>query len=221
VGIHDYLRYDGIVVLSSIIHDRFLMKSGVISKYVELVRSLEPDIAVTLSHSAYVDDPCFVGTNAVLWSIKSAGYMSRLDIPLIAFVVGGTDDQIELCTEGYAALGYVDFALGCRELLIQKQVGLISKWIKLVKNSGGSCLLLGASHPNLFSKLPHADSYTGLAWFHNAVNGKKYSASAVPNVTGICNCVHCTRHDLVGHNLALTVSSAEAQQKTLDGYGVE
>lgn len=215
LGIHDYMQYDGIVVLSSIVHDRFLSRPNIIKKYLEIVHFLEPDVAVTLSHSAYTDDPCFVGANAVLWSIRAATLMSRLDLPLIGLVVGSTDEQITLCTEAYRTLGYVDFALSCRGLLLHKRVDLVSRWVRIIKKCPASCLLLGASHPNLFHKLPQADSYSGLAWFHNAVNGKKYVGSACVSGTP---CDHCKRQDLVGHNLTCTVQAAESVQRTMEYY---
>jgi hypothetical protein len=221
IGIHDYIDFDGIIVLSSIIHDRFLAKPGLTRRYVEMIRLLEPDIAVTPAFSAYTDAPCFIGTNAVIQSVNAANYMRRLSLPLIGLVVGSNDDQIQLCSQAYSMLGYQDQALGCRELLMEKRLDLVCKWTAAIKEHGKSCMLLGASRPSLFGRIPLADSFSGLAWFHNANYGRKYSGFGVSNNIN-CDCVHCTHKDLVGHNLVFTNRVAEAcQRMTMTGYACD
>ena len=86
-GIHNYLNFDGKVILSTIMPDE-LIGSMEIERLKTLIRRIKPDIIMTLDRPTYIDDPQAISWIEVLRLLKSALDLAKLGLPVMGIIKG-------------------------------------------------------------------------------------------------------------------------------------
>lgn len=171
-GLNDILGFDGKVILSSVIPDKYIVERG-LDWFVRIVEALNPAAVTTWDVPTYSNHPRMSSLNWLMKGLDAARLMSsKLDIPLIGLVAGADLPQVRLSSACLLAMGFNHQALACEQLLRDRQLRFLEASVATVKESCPSLTLLSCSHPRLFSRMSLADHFTGMSWFSQAIRGK-------------------------------------------------
>ncbi|HID90410.1 TPA: hypothetical protein EYP44_00435 [Candidatus Bathyarchaeota archaeon] len=87
-GIHDFLGFQGKIILSSIMPDEIL-DSLTGRKYARLIRAVRPDAAMVLDCYTYIDDPLVISWKQLIKYVNNMVYtINNVDVPLLGIVKG-------------------------------------------------------------------------------------------------------------------------------------
>lgn len=171
-GLNDVLAFDGKIILSSVIPDKYIVEKG-LDWYVRTVDALNPDAMTTWDVPTYSNHPRMSSLNWLLRGLDAARLMSlKLDIPLIGLVAGADLPQVRLSSSCLLAMGFDYQALACEQLLRDRQLRFLQASIAAIKEKSTNLFLLSCSHPRLFGRMSLADHFVGMSWFSQAIRGK-------------------------------------------------
>jgi hypothetical protein len=171
-GLNDMLGFDGKIILSSVMPDKYIVEKG-LDWFVRTVEALNPDAVTTWDVPTYSNHPRMSSLNWLMRGLDAARLMSsKLNIPLIGLVAGADLPQIRLSSACLLAMGFDHQALPCEQLLRDRQLRFLEASIATIKESCPSLMLLSCSHPRLFRRMSLADHFVGMSWFNQAIRGK-------------------------------------------------
>ena len=195
-GLHDFLGFDGKILLSTVMEDE-LLDELTPNDYIGMINDIRPDATMTPDSYTYIDDPLCLSWEQTLKQAVFSRAFSELDIPAVGLIKGVIWKQIAWSTERAIELGCGSFALPSRELA---ELGLLDGVISAVTTAlrkgkeDAQLLLYGLSYP-LRKRSEFA--YSGLSWFIGAKNGLYYKGNASFLVTDNsigseeCRCAAC------------------------------
>jgi queuine/archaeosine tRNA-ribosyltransferase len=228
-GIHDFLDFEGRIVLSTISPDEVLDKLDG-KKYAELVSAINPDMAMTLDCYTYLDHPLEISWNQLFGFIKNAiVLMDNTDIPLLGIVKGATYKQVTWCLEHLLELGFNTLVVHYRELAREGSMGkrFFGHMLTIIGNATSGyketdIIVYGKRflEPNFYHPKFH---FASLSWFLRAKERIIYVGEETKNlelnILYDCNCEFCGGREwrelvkdvksLSLHNLSETISLFE------------
>jgi len=195
-GLHDFLGFDGKILLSTVMEDELL--DGLTPKdYIGMINEIKPDATMTPDSYTYLDDPLCLSWEQTLKQAVFSRVFSELDMPVVGIIKGVIWKQIAWSAERAIELGCGSFAIPSRELA---EEGLLDGVISAVTTAlskgkeDAQLLLYGLSYP---VRKRSEFAYSGLSWFIGAKNGLYYRGNASSLVTDAsisseeCHCVAC------------------------------
>ena len=211
-GLKETLGYDGEVILSSVMPDKYIMRDGV-ERLIAVIKELQPDIALTNDVPTYVDHPRFASLNWLLKGIEGARMMaSALDTPLIGLVSGASIPQVELSSRALHALGFDYQALPSLELVKGRKISYLKEYIATIKRNCASLMVLSCSSPRLMSRIHSVDNFVGMGWFHQTYRGK-FVLDSRPRYKSMTKSQY---HRLATENLVALMETMPNPQVTLE-----
>jgi len=195
-GLHDFLSFDGKILLSTVMEDELLDELKPYD-YIGMINDIRPDATMTPDSYTYLDDPLCLSWEQTLKQAAFSRAFSELDIPVVGLIKGVIWNQIAWSVKRAIELGCGSFAIPSRELA---EEGLLDGVISAVTTAlskgkeDAQLLLYGLSYP-VRKRCKFA--YSGLSWFIGARNGLycKGSTSFLVTDNSIrseeCRCVAC------------------------------
>jgi len=112
VGLHDYLGFNGKILLSTVMPDELIDKLA-IEDYSKLVKDLRPDATMVPDNYTYTDVPLHQSWTQTIRLASFANDFLELDIPAIGLVKGGNLRQMDwiIQKEMEMEMGYVSFVM--------------------------------------------------------------------------------------------------------------
>jgi len=115
MGLHDYLGYNGKILLSTVMPDELIDKLAM-DDYSKLIKDLKPDVTMVPDNYTYTDVPLLQSWSQTIRLASFANDFLELDIPAIGLVKGGNLRQMDWIIRREMEMGYVSFAMPAREL---------------------------------------------------------------------------------------------------------
>lgn len=172
-GLNRILRFDGKIMISSVMPDADIVRRGV-DWFIKVIEELKPDVVTTWDVPTYSDHPKMASMNWLLAGLEASSRMSiQLDTPLIGLVAGADLPQVQLSSTCLRTMGFEHQALACHELLVGRQHAYLESCASVVAGNCSDLTLLSCSHPNLFERFRMADHFVGMSWFNQAVRGRR------------------------------------------------
>lgn len=195
-GLHDFLGYDGKILLSTVMEDE-LLDELTPDDYIRMISEIRPDATMTPDSYTYLDDPLCLSWQQTLKQAAFSSAFSELNIPVLGLIKGVIWKQIAWSTEKAIELGCESFVVPSRELakldLLDGVVSAITSVLR--KNRENTQLLLyGLSYP---LRRRGTFVYSGFSWFISAKKGyyHKGKHSFFPTDTYVrfeeCHCAAC------------------------------
>jgi hypothetical protein len=195
-GLHDFLGFDGKILLSTVMEDE-LLDELTPNDYIGIIKDIRPDATMTPDSYTYLDDPLCLSWEQTLKQAAFSRAFSELDIPVVGLIKGVIWKQIAWSTERAIELGCESFVLPSRELT---ELGLLDGVISAIMSvlqkgkRDAQLLLYGLSYP-----LRKRGEFvcSGLSWFIGAKKGYYYKGSTTHLITdtGVgseeCHCAAC------------------------------
>jgi hypothetical protein len=211
-GLKETLGYDGGIILSSIMPDKYIMRDGV-EKLIAVIKELQPDIALTNDVPTYINHPRYASLNWLLKGLEGARMMaSTLDIPLIGLVSGASTPQVELSSSSLRAFGFDYQALPSLELVRGRKIDCLKEYVALVKRNCKSLMILSCSSPRLMSRIHSVENFVGMGWFHQTYRGK-FVLDSRPRYKSLTKSQY---HRLATENLLAMTETIRNPQVTLE-----
>jgi len=195
-GLHDFLGFDGKILLSTVMEDE-LLDALTPEDYVRMINNIRPDATMTPDSYTYLDDPLCLSWEQTLKQAAFSRAFSELDIPVVGLIKGVIWKQIAWSAERAIELGCGSFAIPSRELaeegLLDGVVSAVTTALSKGKEDA-QLLLYGLSYP---LRKRSEFVYSGLSWFIGAKNGYYYKGNASFLVTDNsigsedCHCFAC------------------------------
>ncbi len=196
-GLNRMLRFDGKILISSVLPDADIIERGV-DWFIDAIRELKPDAVTTWDVPTYSDHPRMASLNWMMTGLDAARRMSlELDTPLIGLAAGADIRQVGLSSSCLRAMGFEHQALACHELLVERRHRYLRSCAELVKSNCSHMTLLSCSHPNLFEKFKMADHFVGMSWFNQAIRGRRPRSRSNKVGHGSKETIDLTRENLV------------------------
>jgi len=195
-GLHDFLGFDGKILLSTVMEDELLDKLTP-NEYIGMINDIGPDATMTPDSYTYLDDPLCLSWEQTLKQAAFSRPFSELDIPVVGLIKGVIWKQIAWSAEKAIELGCGSFSIPSRELAeLGLLDGVISAVISVLRKGKGDAqlLLYGLSYP-----WRGRDEFvcSGLSWFIGAKEGLYYKGNASFLITDTnikskkCRCDAC------------------------------
>jgi len=170
-GLHDYLGFDGKILLSTVMQDELIEKLKR-DDYFKLIADLRPDATMVPDDYAYTDMPLYQSWSQTVHLVNFADDFLDLDIPAIGLVKGANLHQIYWSLQKEIEMGYVSFVMPARELFEQSLLNDFLDYTLLVLNMNREVndfelLIYGVSHKLRYEEV----SYSNLSWFIDAKHG--------------------------------------------------
>ncbi|MBO3803386.1 MAG: hypothetical protein JTT11_05870 [Candidatus Brockarchaeota archaeon] len=197
IGFHDFLGFDGKILLSTVMEDE-LLDNYASRDYIRIIKDTQPDATMTPDSYTYLDDPLCLSWQQTMKQVKLASAFTELDIPVIGLIKGAISKQIEWSTKKAIELGCQSFAIPSRELAKLKLLdGVAATVTKVLKERkiDTQVLLYGLSYP--FRRRDKTFVYSGLSWFISANKGYYYKGMNTCFITDTsvrfeeCHCSAC------------------------------
>jgi len=115
MGLHDYLGFDGKILLSTVMPDELIDKLRM-EDYTKLIHDLRPDATMVPDNYTYTDVPLHQSWSQTIRLASFANDFLELGIPAIGLVKGGNLRQIEWIIRREMEMGYISFVMPAREL---------------------------------------------------------------------------------------------------------
>jgi hypothetical protein len=115
MGLHDYLGFDGKILLSTVMPDELIDKLRM-DDYSMLIKDLRPDATMVPDNYTYTDVPLHQSWSQTIRLASFANDFLELDIPTIGLIKGGNLRQMEWIIRREVEMGYVSFVMPAREL---------------------------------------------------------------------------------------------------------
>jgi hypothetical protein len=226
-GLHDYLGFDGRIVLSTIMPDE-LIDEFQPKDYLRFVRDLKPDATMVPDNYTYMDDPLYLSWSQTIRLVRNALSFLELDIPAIGLIKGATPEQVGWSTKQLVDMGYETFALPARELSRSDLLDSILAPALLVFEEyklNTELMIYGRSYPVRGLKKA---GYANHSWFLGAKGGTYFKGGFQYDITDPdirferCNCESCRgrmAQDLIGDMHAIALHNLLDLNRELGGSG--
>ncbi|MBO3808077.1 MAG: hypothetical protein FGF50_00530 [Candidatus Brockarchaeota archaeon] len=175
-GLHDYLGFNGKILLSTVMPDE-LIDSLETKDYFKLIEGLRPDATMIPDNYTYTDVPLYQSWSQTIRLVNFANDFLKLDIPLIGLIKGANLRQMDWALRKQVEMGYVSFAMPARELFEEEMLDYFLPQILLTlkrsykKRSDFELLLYGVG----VKLWRYKDiSLSNLSWFLRAKRGEYY-----------------------------------------------
>lgn len=173
-GLHDYLGFNGKILLSTVMPDEFIDKLE-LKDYFRLIENLKPDATMIPDNYAYTDVPLYQSWSQTIRLVNFANDFLKLNIPLIGLIKGANLRQMDWAVRRQVEMGYVSFVMPARELFEEEMLDYFLPQILLtLKRSlrnNFDFLLYGVG----VKLWEYKDvSYSNLSWFLRAKHGEYY-----------------------------------------------
>jgi len=175
-GLHDYLDFDGGILLSTVMPDELIDRLET-KDYFKLINDLKPDATMVPDNYTYTDVPLYQSWSQTIRLVSSANDFLKLDTPLIGLVKGANLRQMDWVLKKQVEMGYVSFAMPARELFEEERLDeflpyILSTLRKSFRGEKDFEFLLYGVGQRLYS---YKDiSYSNLSWFLRAKHGEYY-----------------------------------------------
>jgi len=176
-GLHDYLGFDGKILLSTVMPDELIDKLRT-EDYFKLINDLKPDATMIPDNYTYTDVPLYQSWFQTIRLISFANDFLKLDTPLIGLVKGANLRQMDWAVRKQVEMGYASFAMPARELFEEERLDEFLPYILMslkrrfrTKKSDFEFLLYGVGRKLWMYK---DISYSNLSWFLRAKHGEYY-----------------------------------------------
>jgi len=172
-GLHDYLGFDGKILLSTVMQDELIDKLKR-EDYFKLIADLRPDVTMIPDNYTYTDVPLHQSWSQTIRLVTFANDFLELDIPVIGLVKGADAHQIAWSLQKQIEMGYNSFVMPSRELF---EEGLLNDFLQSallildanrdINGLDSELLLYGISQKLRYEEV----SYSNLSWFIEAKRG--------------------------------------------------
>lgn len=206
--IHGILRYDGKVILSSIMPDHLLLRREIYESFLETATVGGFDAVIGWDMPVYVDIPLYDSWTNLLIGLQLTAELSERGIPTLPLVKGNNQEQIGFSVRILTDMGFKDLALHASEYLsVFKRSPEARHILYEYAHKMGTAeriLVIGATRPHALENLQAAFhdlskvSTAGMGWFLDAKRFKLYSESGPINLRELfveCNCPVCINAD--------------------------
>ncbi|MEM3712028.1 MAG: hypothetical protein QXR97_00590, partial [Thermoproteota archaeon] len=173
-GLHDYLGFDGKILLSTVMPDELIDKLKT-KDYFKLINDLRPDATMIPDNYTYTDAPLYQSWSQTIRLIFFAKEFLKLDVPLIGLVKGANLRQMDWTIRKQVEMGYVSFVMPARELFEEERLDEFLPYIlqtlkRSYKRKADFELLLYGIGQRLGR---YRDiSFSNLSWFLRAKHGE-------------------------------------------------
>ncbi|MBO3798058.1 MAG: hypothetical protein QXI42_04830 [Thermoproteota archaeon] len=173
-GLHDYLGFDGKILLSTVMPDELIDRLET-KDYFRLIEELRPDATMVPDNYTYTDVPLYQSWSQTIRLVSFANDFLELDIPLIGLVKGANLRQMDWAVRRQVEMGYVSFAMPARELFEEEMLDYFLPQILLTLRrslrNDFEFLLYGVG----VKLWEYKDvSFSNLSWFLRAKHGEYY-----------------------------------------------
>ncbi|MGC8934033.1 MAG: hypothetical protein ACP5LN_02665 [Thermoproteota archaeon] len=172
-SLHDFLEFNGKILLSTVMPDELIDKLK-IDDYLKLIEDLKPDATMIPDNYTYTDAPLYQSWSQTIRLVQLANEFLCLDIPLIGLIKGANLRQIYWSLKKEIEMGYVSFVMPSRELFEQGLLNDVLPYVlsmlkKLGKtnNKNFEMLVYGVGRKLKYSRI----SYSNFSWFLEAKHG--------------------------------------------------
>lgn len=175
-GLHQYLQFDGIIILSSIMRDQTIFGFPH-SSYASMINALKPDYYITPDGETYFDEESL----SVFEIQRTLRDTSRLlkgcpSSRPIGLVKGCTLTQIEEHIDLLSQLGIRTFVFHAGDYLYrgdEREIDFAKRSALSIRRNVPRLLIYGVGSAHYFSIFNYADGFITQSHFINAFNGKR------------------------------------------------
>ena len=239
-GLHDYLGYDGHIMLSTIMPDEMIDDIEP-EQYTKMIEDLRPDSYMIMDDYTYIDEPRLMSWRHIFRMIERARKLLKFEPPghPIGLIKGGSVEQIGWCIEALLEMDIKNYAMPCRgipPLLLRR---FLEPVIDKLGDPNYTVILYGKtelrSSESPYSKTRTFEyfSYASMTWYIHAkramvyLNGEPYQLPQ--DYSYYCECPYCQARDpfdlikdkraLALHNLAQLTKYYKERREKLWGEG--
>lgn len=175
-GLHDYLGFNGKILLSTVMPDELIDRLET-KDYFKLIKELRPDATMVPDNYTYTDVPLYQSWSQTIRLVSFANDFLKLDVPLIGLVKGANLCQMDWAVRKQVEMGYVSFAMPVRELFEEERLDEFLPYVlqtlrRSYKRRTDFELLLYGGGQRL---IRYKDvSSSNLSWFLRAKHGEYY-----------------------------------------------
>lgn len=187
-GIHKFLDYPGIVILSLIMRDDLIWKSFP-KKYATIIKGIKPD-AYTLVDGATYNKQEYKSYKELIRLSEETKELLKLcpDILPIGQVKGCNSMQIKLHLEYLKQLGIKIFIFHVGDFFRNGDESMIQQakyFCSLIKDENNTLLLYGLGSPRRMLEFSFADFFVTYSHFVSARNGKIFAGTKKVNYSNM------------------------------------
>ena len=205
--VHWLLGFDGLVLLSSVMPDRFLFRGDVLELFMRVALAGGFDGVIGWDVPVYVDMPLYISWINLVKGLELTYRLSELDIPVVALVKGNTLNQIKFSLDALQHMGFKNYALHASEYLMRfrfdaRSRNILYKYAEEMNSRVNDLLVIGALRPSslkficdVFRGVERL-SVGGLSYYLDAKRFKLYLDGRVVNVSRKylkCSCPSCVK----------------------------
>ncbi|MEM3871628.1 MAG: hypothetical protein QXE05_03655 [Nitrososphaeria archaeon] len=178
IGIHNYLGFDGKVIISTIMPDEILNNLQV-GNFIKIIKAIKPDAVMSLDTYTYIDDPLIISWKQTIRAVKNVTFLlEKRGIPIFGIVKGANYQQVKWCLEKYNEIGINKVVIPCREIISHKCHDALPLIMSMAKNYKFDVILYGGPL-RLLTSLFKADFYANFEWFLISIKGAVYKDNIV------------------------------------------
>lgn len=120
-GLHDYLGFDGKILLSTVMPDELIDRLET-KNYFRLINDLKPDATMIPDNYTYTDVPLYQSWSQTIRLVSFANDFLKPDTPLIGLVKGANLRQMDWTIRKQVEMNYASFAIPARELFEEERL---------------------------------------------------------------------------------------------------
>ena len=205
-GLHDYLNYNGQIILSTIMPDEIIDKLKP-KQYAQLINQFRPNAYMIIDDYTYIDEPHIISWKQLFRMIRRARKLLKYE-PTghpIGLIKGASIEQAEWCIKALQNIGLKTYALPCRGLYLQILRPFLTITAKKLGKTSYTIILYGKTRiydtefPLELIKIPRNFHYASMTWYIHAkqalayLNGKLYQLPQ--DYSYYCECQYCQARD--------------------------
>jgi len=187
-GIHNFLDYPGVVILSLIMRDDLILKFSP-EKYAQIIRGFKPDTYTTVDGGTYKNEDKKSFKELIRLSNETKELMRLCpEIKPIGHVKGCNSSQVKLHLEYLENLGITTFIFHVGDFSRNGDDSLIQQakhFCSLIKNDRNTLLVYGVGSPRKMLDFSFADVFITYSHFVNARYGKIFRGTKKVKFNGL------------------------------------
>jgi len=207
-GIHSYLNYDGKIILSSIMPDKYLVEDEVFKQFINVAVRGGFDAVIGWDVPVYIDYPKYYSWINLLKGLELTYELCKTGIPVIALLKGNNTNQISFSINMLMKMGVKNYGLHATEYMYWFKVDpqartSLYKYGEEVRGRIDNLLVIGALNPShlklvqeVFSSIEKL-SIAGYSYYLDAEKFKAYFPGRTVDVKWTmveCKCPICKSH---------------------------
>jgi|SRR3989344_3082197 len=176
-GVHKFLNYHGVIILSLIMRDNLILKCKP-KQYAEIINGVKPDTFTTVDGATY-NKQDRKSWKEVLRLSRETKELIKLcpDVKPIGHIKGCNPIQIKLHLKYLERLGINTFMFHVGDFFRNGDESMMQQakyFCSLIKNKNNTLLLYGMGSPTKMLEFSFADFFITYSHFVNAKNGKRF-----------------------------------------------